>query len=324
MTTRSGKAAARLAGWYGPREAGVEYVQDIIAMAGRAGLIPEEWVADTRAPEPVLPDLGPQTAEEEAAVVRAIIEHAGVTRDRQGGQDDYIELWCEADGLIDRLVRTATREHDVPVYSGGGFDGLKGKRLAAERIAGVPARRAHRRPADRRLRPARRTDPRRLRRRRRSVGDRHHGLDLAVVEFRTLALTEAQAIEHDLLDADGKAEADGIPVPVLDALVRDAIVEIQDPARREQVAADEEAENDRLPALLLDAVEECGRGGAVTNALIYCRVSRDKRDGRSTDEQETSCRDECARQGWTVVDVVTERDRSASRYAKRGRPGGTP
>lgn len=37
------------------------------------------------------------------------------------------------------------------------------------------------------------------------------------------ALTYEQALEHDLLDKDGKAEVEGLPIPVLDALVREFI-----------------------------------------------------------------------------------------------------
>lgn len=48
--------------------------------------------------------------------------------------------------------------------------------------------------------------------------------------FYRLALTEAQAIAHALLDADGKAEVDRLPVPVLDALLVEAIEALHDPA----------------------------------------------------------------------------------------------
>lgn len=57
-------------------------------------------------------------------------------------------------------------------------------------------------------------------------------------------------------------------------------------------------------------------------ALIYTRVSQDKSGrGRSPEEQEAEARAECARRGWTVVDVITDNDRSASRYARKSRPG---
>ena len=56
-------------------------------------------------------------------------------------------------------------------------------------------------------------------------------------------------------------------------------------------------------------------------ALIYARVSQDSQGlARSVTEQETECRAECARRGWVVASVVTENDRSASKYAKRTRP----
>jgi site-specific DNA recombinase len=58
-----------------------------------------------------------------------------------------------------------------------------------------------------------------------------------------------------------------------------------------------------------------------TRALIYCRVSEDRRHGRSVSQQETECRAECGDAGWTVVDVVTDNDVGASRYSKGTRPG---
>jgi hypothetical protein len=65
-----------------------------------------------------------------------------------------------------------------------------------------------------------------------------------------LALFEQQARRHDLLDADGKAEVDGLPVPVLDALLRDAVAALHDPACRERMLAEEAAQRARLvPAI---------------------------------------------------------------------------
>jgi len=54
---------------------------------------------------------------------------------------------------------------------------------------------------------------------------------------------------------------------------------------------------------------------------VYTRVSSDPRAiGRSVAEQEAECLAVCNRQGWEVVRVFCDNDRSASRYAKRGRP----
>jgi site-specific DNA recombinase len=55
-------------------------------------------------------------------------------------------------------------------------------------------------------------------------------------------------------------------------------------------------------------------------ALIYTRVSKDKRQGRSVEEQEAECRRVCDHEGWRIADVLTDNDRSASRYASRSRP----
>src|SRR5262245_18581041 len=72
----------------------------------------------------------------------------------------------------------------------------------------------------------------------------------------------------------------------------------------------------RRVAWMLDA-----RRPPVTRALIYTRVSQDrKKRGRSVAEQEAECRAVCEAEGWHVLDVLTDNDRSASRYATRGRP----
>jgi site-specific DNA recombinase len=60
----------------------------------------------------------------------------------------------------------------------------------------------------------------------------------------------------------------------------------------------------------------------MTRALIYTRVSKDSLNlGRSVNEQEAECRAICEREGWDVEDVIIDNDRSASRYAKKARPG---
>jgi site-specific DNA recombinase len=62
----------------------------------------------------------------------------------------------------------------------------------------------------------------------------------------------------------------------------------------------------------------------VTRAVIYTRVSQDREAGkRSVGEQEAECRTLANDNGWTVVRVFTDNDRSASRYAKKLRPGFT-
>jgi hypothetical protein len=243
----AGRDARR--GRFGPDEVGPEYVQELVADARRAGLLPETWVADQRAPTPWLPLLNDQTAAEEAGAVMDVILHAGVRLDRQTGQPVFVELWYEAGGLAARAVRVV-EPYDVPVYSGAGMDGLKGKRAAAERIA----ERANR---------GQRTDVLLI-----GDHDRHgrlirdvyeedvrawavsYGVDPGMVEFTTVAVTEEQAVEHDLLDDEGKAEADGLPVPVHDQLIRDAILSRQDPARREALDRRERVVNRNVRVLI--------------------------------------------------------------------------
>lgn len=57
-------------------------------------------------------------------------------------------------------------------------------------------------------------------------------------------------------------------------------------------------------------------------AVIYTRVSSDPNETlRSVESQETECRQVAAHEGWTIADVFTDNDRSASRYATKTRPG---
>lgn len=55
-------------------------------------------------------------------------------------------------------------------------------------------------------------------------------------------------------------------------------------------------------------------------ALIYTRVSQDRAGGRSPAEQEAEARAHCDREGWTVVEVVTD-SAGASRHSKGKRAG---
>lgn len=54
--------------------------------------------------------------------------------------------------------------------------------------------------------------------------------------------------------------------------------------------------------------------------VIYTRVSRDLAGGRSVAEQEAECRAAYERNGWLVAYVLTDNDRSATRFATKDRP----
>jgi hypothetical protein len=56
----------------------------------------------------------------------------GYRRDRQDGQDRFIELWCESAGMAPQLAR-AVEEFSVPVFSAGGFNSLSATYKVAER-----------------------------------------------------------------------------------------------------------------------------------------------------------------------------------------------
>ncbi len=49
-------------------------------------------------------------------------------------------------------------------------------------------------------------------------------------------------------------------------------------------------------------------------------MSSDRAKGRSVVEQEAECRSECERRGWPVGEVLTDNDRSATRFATKDRP----
>jgi hypothetical protein len=54
-------------------------------------------------------------------------------RDRQHGQPQRIELWCEASGMMPQLSQVAS-EFSIPVYSCGGFSSLSGVRGIVKRV----------------------------------------------------------------------------------------------------------------------------------------------------------------------------------------------
>lgn len=234
-------------------------VQEVLVLARRAGIIPESWVADTKAPSPMAP-LAYEDADEFAAEVADAARNFALPKQR--GQPVYIEVMCEAADLQPRLARVAG-EYGVPVYSGGGFDGMKGKRAFANRALArdVPtvvlsvgdrdksgediyrsvAEDAASWAGDGRVYP---------------IGSSPEDLtDLSPrLTFFRLALTTAQAEALDLLDENGKGEVDGVPVPVMDRLLTDAIEGLQVPAYREGLDADEERERGRLPDAIRQAL----------------------------------------------------------------------
>ena len=79
----------------------------------------------------------------------------------------------------------------------------------------------------------------------------------AALMFFRLALTPAQA-ELGLLDADGKAEVDAVPVLVMDRLLTVAIEALQIPARRDALHPELQSEHKRLPNATREALQKAG------------------------------------------------------------------
>jgi hypothetical protein len=203
-----------------------QYVTDHLAMMrrvwtpGEGFLVDEDWISDGRMPDPETPN---QRRDARAAADTVLRWLRDIKLIRQAGQDVFLEVRCEAADLMPRLSRIAL-PYGVPVYSGSGFDGLKPKKEAAERAAGrsVPTIIAHFSDLDSsggHISNAFTEDAIAIN----EWCRRHVGYGRGELTVERLALTEEQAEEHDLLDDDGTAEVEGLPVPVMDALLRDWI-----------------------------------------------------------------------------------------------------
>lgn len=257
------KPADHPTGKYGPTEVSPEYLQEeLLPLARRAGIIPEEWVADKRAPEPIGPGFySNDTADDYADMlvgwVRDALEGAdeSITWDPQRNQGVYVEVACEAADLAPRLARVA-EPYGVTVYAGAGFQGIKGKRAFAERavrrdVPTVVLQVTDRDKAGEDLARAQAEDA--------EAWFRHFQSRLAGngagLRFERIALTVEQAEEFHLLDKKGKAEADAIPVREMDAILTSALDELIDPSVRAETLRAQQAERGRLPAAVRAALD---------------------------------------------------------------------
>jgi hypothetical protein len=238
-----------------PAEIGPIQVQEMLVKLRRAGLVREDWIEDTRAPTPDMPSYNDVTAEDEAAWLVNEIMSPRITYSPQRGQDMFLEMVVEAAGLIGRTARIC-RPFGVPVYSGGGFDGLKGKRAFAERAADRDVPTVVLRISD--------LDEHGLRIAESMAEDcvawavNEYGADYDQLTFERIALTVAQAEAAGVIDSAGKAEADALPVPVMDAIITEAIEEYQDAQTREDNAREAAEESARVTGLVLAGLRERG------------------------------------------------------------------
>lgn len=236
-----------------PMDASVASVQEVLALARRAGIVDEDWIEDTRAPDPAVPFFNDETADELAAQWVRAIRNPRLVYSPQENQEYYLEVLVEAAGLISRLERIAA-PYGVPVYSGGGYDGIKGKRAAGERAAGREVPTVVFRVSDyddHGLALAKASSEDSI-----AWAEREYNAPADWLMFERIALTEEQAADADLLDQFGKAEADGLPVPVMDQILTDAIESYQDPDIRQQTIERAADERSRVTGLVRELLNQ--------------------------------------------------------------------
>lgn len=111
----------RLVGAYGYEKSDrfANKLYGVLGRARRAGMLPFTHLRDGGGQKAV-----PQTYEDEMGfwmAVRNSFDH--YSRDRQAGQPVFVELFCEAPGMMPQLQRIAF-DYSIPVYGTRGFTGL--------------------------------------------------------------------------------------------------------------------------------------------------------------------------------------------------------
>jgi hypothetical protein len=222
-------------------------VGNVLGRARRAGLLPWEAVADTAERVYTTPYGG---ADGFLAAYRYAAEN-GCLLDRQEGQPGYLIAWSEHRGLKETLADVAG-EYGVPFIPAGGFDGHAVRYIEAREAASrpVPTTVLHLSDLDRH--GAAITDV--LRRDLEAIYCDLGGAASRPLEVVKIALTEAQAAEvypdRGVLE---DIQIDALPTPRLREILREAIIERQDPAVLDSVLDREEAERGQLRALLQES-----------------------------------------------------------------------
>jgi hypothetical protein len=256
---------------YGTNAVHIDYVGNLLGRARRADLIFEWWVADGHTPGAAVPF----TYDDAEEFSRSVVTSARRFKlDPQRFQPVFIEVLCEAADLTARLARVS-RPYGVPVYASAGMDAIKPKRRMGERAQdrSVPTVVLQVGDCDKRGREifvAVAEDATAWADDVENVYEDGTPLDellddqeadvLPALSFYRLALSPEQGKALDILDDDGDAEADAIPVPTLDGWLREAIEGLQDSACRTEWAAKQEAERERLPEVVRDALDSANGG----------------------------------------------------------------
>lgn len=121
----------RMVGNYGyeKTEAAYSRLSDKLVRARRACLIPFEYLRD----DGIFTCASTWYSGPNAFWDETGKRIKGYKRDRQMGQRQRIELWCEAAGMVEQLARVANN-YSIPVYSGGGFGSLSAVRDVVDRV----------------------------------------------------------------------------------------------------------------------------------------------------------------------------------------------
>jgi hypothetical protein len=115
---------------YPKTEADYNALCEKLNRARRAGLIPFDAIRDDGGIAVEPPSFGG-----ESHFWGAVRFSAGnFELDRLLDQPRYLELWCEAGGMVPQ-ISAAVEDYGVPVYSSSGFDSLTVRHAAARRIA---------------------------------------------------------------------------------------------------------------------------------------------------------------------------------------------
>jgi hypothetical protein len=121
----------RLVGRFGydKSEQAFERAYEYLNRGRRAGLVPFEAIRDDG--EEVAEPLAFASREQFIATARRLA--ADYRMDRQTGQAQYIELWCEAAGMVPQLA-AVVGEYGIPVRSSSGFNSVTVLHDAARRV----------------------------------------------------------------------------------------------------------------------------------------------------------------------------------------------
>jgi hypothetical protein len=180
--------------------------------------------------------------------------------DRQAGQARYIELWCEAAGMVPQLA-AVVGEYGVPVRSSSGFNSVTVLHDAACRVLDrdvytLILQVGDHDPSGRAILDRVAADVTQL------AADiaARDGLEEPVVNFRRIAVTHAQILHYQLPGAPPKAtdkrgtwegdtvQAEALPPDVLADEVRQAVTPLIDQEALAEVRRQEGIEGDRVTA----------------------------------------------------------------------------